>query len=544
MITTRAAFCVLAIFGSAAAQAQCPSTFRSLTPDGRDRHAMVFDPRRNVVVLFGGLSSGVLLGDTWELGDAGWKQRAVTGPAPRAGHSMAFDATRGETILYGGTTTLGQPGVSETWAWDGTSWQILDVVGAGPSEDDALTFDPVRERVVLVRSASSANPVQTWDWNGSQWTRLTTLNAPPRATRPGLVFDSSRGRLVLHAGTDPLTQGTLRETWEFDGHTWTQVDAAGPSSPAPAMAFDTVRGVTVLFGVIEGGISRDAWDWDGAAWVKRLLNGPSLPGAVMVYDSSRSMAVMFGRTAQTWSIASPPPPTITQQPQGVTVCSGGPVGLSVAATGNGALNYQWRRGGAPIAGAVAAAFNIAAATPEQSGIYDVVVTDACGSTLSAPVSVLVKAPPAIAVEPQSVTVECGQTATLTVTASGASPLSYQWRRNGLSLPGETAATLVLPNRRLGQSANYDVVVSNACGSATSAAAGVTVKSITGDINGDGRVDQTDIDLFLLFFGSCRNEPPVPPDPLYLPLADFDNSGCIDGNDFDYLLFNYGRQCPP
>ena len=44
-------------------------------------------------------------------------------------------------------------------------------------------------------------------------------------------------------------------------------------------------------------------------------------------------------------------PVITAQPQSVTISSSGVTTLRVAATGSGALSYQWRRGGAAISGA-------------------------------------------------------------------------------------------------------------------------------------------------------------------------------------------------
>jgi hypothetical protein len=62
----------------------------------------------------------------------------------------------------------------------------------------------------------------------------------------------------------------------------------------------------------------------------------------------------------------------------------------------------------------------------------------------------------------------------TVAATGTLPLSYQWRRDGQNLPGQTASTLTLPSVQPGDAGDYTVVVSNSAGSETSAPARLTV----------------------------------------------------------------------
>lgn len=80
--------------------------------------------------------------------------------------------------------------------------------------------------------------------------------------------------------------------------------------------------------------------------------------------------------------------------------------------------------------------------------------------------------PVITAQPQNVTVTAGANVTLSVTASGAT--SYQWKRNGADLTGATISTLSLSSVTSAQAGTYTVVVSNAAGSVTSAAALLTV----------------------------------------------------------------------
>ena len=82
--------------------------------------------------------------------------------------------------------------------------------------------------------------------------------------------------------------------------------------------------------------------------------------------------------------------------------------------------------------------------------------------------------PQILTQPQSQSVVAGQNATLTVTSSGQTPLSYQWRFNGANLAGATLSSYTRSSAQFVHSGNYDVIVSNAYGMATSQVALLTV----------------------------------------------------------------------
>jgi hypothetical protein len=82
-----------------------------------------------------------------------------------------------------------------------------------------------------------------------------------------------------------------------------------------------------------------------------------------------------------------------------------------------------------------------------------------------------------ATQPQSVTVAAGSPATFSVSlvsVAGTSQPEFQWRFNGVNLPGKTAATLTIPAAFVANEGGYDVVVSNAIGSAVSRAATLTI----------------------------------------------------------------------
>ncbi|HXJ55028.1 MAG TPA: lamin tail domain-containing protein [Verrucomicrobiae bacterium] len=83
--------------------------------------------------------------------------------------------------------------------------------------------------------------------------------------------------------------------------------------------------------------------------------------------------------------------------------------------------------------------------------------------------------PTILAQPESRSVNAGQNAAFRVAAVGAAPLAYQWRRNGVAIPGATNAELQLIQVQAAQAGEYSVVVFNAAGAAASAAATLTVR---------------------------------------------------------------------
>ena len=90
-------------------------------------------------------------------------------------------------------------------------------------------------------------------------------------------------------------------------------------------------------------------------------------------------------------------------------------------------------------------------------------------------------PPSLVAKPEGQTLEPGQPLTLSVLASGGgTPLSFQWRRDGINLTddtrvaGATANVLTINPSAQMDTGFYDVVVSNACGFVTSPAVAVRV----------------------------------------------------------------------
>ena len=167
-------------------------------------------------------------------------------------------------------------------------------------------------------------------------------------------------------------------------------------------------------------------------------------------------------------------PTIATQPLSTVVCAGQRVALSLAASGTAPLSYQWRKNAQALQGATTAKLVIHPASGSDSGSYDCVVTNSCGSATSIPATLTVNSPPIIALQPQPVSVCAGSAAVFTVRAPGALPRAFQWRRNGVNISGATTNTLEILSPQVADAGAYDCVVSNSCGSTPTNPAALTV----------------------------------------------------------------------
>lgn len=168
--------------------------------------------------------------------------------------------------------------------------------------------------------------------------------------------------------------------------------------------------------------------------------------------------------------------------------------LSVVAAGS-SLQYQWRKNSTNLVGQTTASFSASNITTNDSGTYDVVITNSFGSVTSAPVMITVngQSPPQnAAVSPASVTRGVGGVVTLTLTVNGSTPFSYQWIKDATPLTGQTNATLVLTNLALVDSGSYICAVTNFLGGMVSTAGTLTVNPVAGTTLGINFTDHGEV----------------------------------------------------
>jgi hypothetical protein len=172
--------------------------------------------------------------------------------------------------------------------------------------------------------------------------------------------------------------------------------------------------------------------------------------------------------AQTITVSSKTPTAIDVQPIGGTTCAGTNITMSVEATGEGTLTYQWKKDGNPISSAT----NDSYAT-DIAGSYTVVVDGGCGTLESNSATISRKTPTAIDVQPVGGATCAGTNITMSVEATGEGTLTYQWKKDGnpiSSATNDSYATDIADS--------YTVVVAGGCGTLESNSATISRKTPT------------------------------------------------------------------
>ena len=279
-------------------------------PSARSDAAMAYDPYRKSLIVFGGLNNdvplleGSRLEDTWEwnCGTRQWSQLNPSSSPPSGGY-MVTDSDRGKVLLFNGYRSTGLPTypipgapanpsdqANTIWEWDGstTTWtnrMPVPATGAPPWPlGQMLSFDDSRQKVFLLdeSAAESGNggSIPFWEWDpiSAGWARRDSgdvVDFASSSSYPYVVYDSLRRRQILVAWPD----GSDIKTFELDtkGPTLYQRVLSAGIGPVlnGAMAFDSRRGVVVLFGDSGSGDTNNTWEYK----VTNLGNGEGCTAA-------------------------------------------------------------------------------------------------------------------------------------------------------------------------------------------------------------------------------------------------------------------------
>jgi hypothetical protein len=136
-------------------------------PPKRTGFGLDYDASRRRVVLFGGQGESSLLGDIWEWDGKDWSDHSpesVFVPTPRTGHTLVYDDKRQRVVLFGGHSDVAT--LNDMWEWDGTTWTALPISPQSPlpRHHHTMSYDAARDTLVLFGGDDGVgHPLQdTW----------------------------------------------------------------------------------------------------------------------------------------------------------------------------------------------------------------------------------------------------------------------------------------------------------------------------------------------------------------------------------------------
>ena len=213
--------------------------YPSNRPPARSAHAMVYDSKRARVLAFGGRQESTelrgkftLLNDLWAWQNGDWRQLDPgTSPPVRQHADMAYDRVRDRVVLFGGYRYAADGKTIEpmydTWEFDGSTWTEVQGLSAGPKVDKPLlAYDIARNETILLGiDTAFKTQMYRWDAAGKAWQKMTPDPLPPCVHESTLTYQVHNQTLVLTGGVCSASTPLADEVWEWNGTTWTKIDA-------------------------------------------------------------------------------------------------------------------------------------------------------------------------------------------------------------------------------------------------------------------------------------------------------------------------------
>lgn len=186
-----------------------------------------FDPNRQEIVFRtpGANLPSVLVFD----GSSLFVRQMASAPAfTSAPEDLAWDPASQKVVMARsesypaliGSTWMNLP-IVRFYEWSGYGWNIR-IPSVSPGNMGAMATDTLRQRIVLLdgdypgsQTMGGNQPHHTWTFGSGVATQLSTQVAPVARVYTAMAFDSQRGVIVLFGGTAGAL-GTLADTWEFD----------------------------------------------------------------------------------------------------------------------------------------------------------------------------------------------------------------------------------------------------------------------------------------------------------------------------------------
>lgn len=344
----------------------------------------------------------------------------------------------------------------------------------------SLTFES--STLVWMRGGTSPEVVRTsfeYSTDGASWYHLGTGNRIPGGWQVNGVALSTNATFRARG----YTPGGDASSWYVETVIGPPVVNSQPANrtnnatTTAALSIEAVGSQPLTYQWRrDGQILGDAGNVSGTATptltLSNVLRGDGAIYSVVISNSLGSVTSAVVRLTVI-------DPAITAQPVSLTDNATTTVAFHVGASGDASLGYRWRKDGQDltdggnVSGSATPQLTLGHILHSDEGGYSVVVNDSAGIVTSL-VATLTVIDPVITAQSTDQIKNAGESVTLSVEAAGTSPLSYQWWKDGAPFGGATQSSLTFASLQGSDAGRYEVVVSNAWGSATSTAARLTV----------------------------------------------------------------------
>jgi sugar lactone lactonase YvrE len=255
---------------------------------------------------------------------------------------------------------------------------------------------------------------------------------PPLNLSNVSVFNSGSYDVVVVGSSGSVTSGVANLT------------VLGPPAIASQPTNQVIpAGSNVTFSVAAIGPppSQFQWYFDGAEISGETNASLSLASLYLTNAGGYSVVVSNLYGSVTSSTAALTVSVITRQPTNQTALVGSNAAFSVTTVGTEPYNYQWFFDGGALLGQTNGVLSFDPVQSTNAGSYEVVVSNVYATVTSSAATLKLVYVPVIVIQPLGLTNLAGTSASLSVTASGTGPFTYQWQQNGTNLPNGIITTV-------------------------------------------------------------------------------------------------------
>jgi len=213
-------------------------------------------------------------------------------------------------------------------------------------------------------------------------------------------------------------------------------------------------------------------------------------------NSSKNSYTTDSNTVKLNVLASP---VIVTQPTSINTNPSTTIFFSASATGSVPITYNWYKGSTLVSSSVNNSYYIFNTQLTDLGNYRCVMSNLVGSVTSNTVQLSLNTGLVVVTLPSNFTLNANQTLNTSLSCTGATPITAQWRKDGVDYKSSNiyntgSIPLLINNIQLTNDGSYDCVLTNIVGTITSGSFYVHVNEsigfITQPISGSVNVEDT------------------------------------------------------